>query len=244
MADRARILVVDDEPRSVELLVRTLRRLGEVRTAHSGPEGWEIAQAWPPDLIITDQRMPQMTGAELLGKVAGVAPRGARVLLTGYSDIDASIRAINEGGVHAYVSKPWQPEQLLTMARSLLERVSLEGRNEELVRQVEKRNEELEIAMSRLRAAHTRLLAGNCEEVVEPLLVLVSRDLLGSATTLAAGLAKLGEELDALPQDEVRARLAESAGEAEHLSGLCRDFLDSAGGGGSPADAPSDEGDR
>jgi DNA-binding NtrC family response regulator len=117
-----RILIVDDEPRGLELLVRVLRDLGEIQTAASGDEAWELAQRSDFDLVISDQRMPGTTGAELLSKVAHRDVCTGRILLTAYADLGDTINAINLGQVHAYVKKPCTPDELRVTVGSVLER--------------------------------------------------------------------------------------------------------------------------
>jgi signal transduction histidine kinase len=148
---RPRILVVDDEPRSVELMARALRRVGVVDTASSGDEAAKKILAKVYHLVITDHRMPGMQGAELLALVASHDERIGRVLITGYADMKATVDAINQGRLHAYVSKPWKPDQLALIAQSLIERSELSRRNDVLLEQLSKRNEELEIAMAEVR---------------------------------------------------------------------------------------------
>lgn len=148
---RPRILVVDDEPRSVELMARALRRVGVVDTASSGDEAAEKVLARVYHLVITDHRMPGMQGAELLARVAEHDEHIGRVLITGYADMQATVDAINQGRLHAYVSKPWKPDQLALIATSLIERSELSRRNRVLLEQLSKRNEELEIAMAEMR---------------------------------------------------------------------------------------------
>lgn len=148
---RPRILVVDDEPRSVELMARALRRVGVVDTASSGDEAFDKILARVYHLVITDHRMPGMQGAELLGQVAEHDELIGRVLITGYADMQATVDAINHGRLHAYVSKPWKPDQLALIATSLIERSELFRRNDVLLEQLSKRNEELEIAMAEIR---------------------------------------------------------------------------------------------
>ena len=86
-----RILVVDDEPRAVELLVRTLRKEARVDAADSAASAWERFQTVDYDLVISDQRMPGMSGIDLLSRVAEHDDHVGRVLLTGYSDLEVTI---------------------------------------------------------------------------------------------------------------------------------------------------------
>jgi signal transduction histidine kinase len=118
------ILMVDDEIRSVEMVKRILRRLADVETAMSGEEGWVLFQQRQFDLVITDQRMPGISGVELLGRVADHAAATGRILLTGYADSADTIEAINRGRVHAYLSKPCPADQLRATVHSVMERTA------------------------------------------------------------------------------------------------------------------------
>ena len=111
------ILVVDDEPEMLVTLRGLLRKEFEVHTAESGREAIELLQQHPIHVIMTDQRMPEMTGVELLSRVQGTHPDAIRMVFTGYADIKAVIEAINQGGVFRYLTKPWDPEELLVVLR-------------------------------------------------------------------------------------------------------------------------------
>ena len=111
------ILVVDDEPEMLYSLKNLLRREFEVYTASSGEEGIKILQEHEIHLVMTDQRMPEMTGVELLHRMKTDYPKAMRLIFTGYADIKTVIDAINQGNVYRYVTKPWDPEDLLTSLR-------------------------------------------------------------------------------------------------------------------------------
>ena len=111
------ILVVDDEPEMLFSLRNLLRREFEVYTAGSGAEGMKILEDHEVHLVMTDQRMPEMTGVELLNRVKSEHPGAMRLIFTGYADISAVIGAINQGSVFRYVTKPWDPEELLAALR-------------------------------------------------------------------------------------------------------------------------------
>ncbi len=128
-----RILAVDDEIRGVELLERALRGLGTVQTALSGEEALEIATAEPFDVVVSDHRMPGMTGVELLTLLADAVPLTARILLTAHADTDSAIDAINLGRVHAYLAKPCAPTELRKAIESVIARASRTGRREEVL---------------------------------------------------------------------------------------------------------------
>src|SRR5262245_24794789 len=118
------ILVVDDEPRALELVVRTLRKLGRVVTAPSGDAARAIFTDESFDLVISDQRMPGMSGVDLLGFVAERDESCGRILLTGYADLEATVEAINRGRVHAYLHKPCTADELRAAVQGVLSRVA------------------------------------------------------------------------------------------------------------------------
>jgi DNA-binding NtrC family response regulator len=111
------ILLVDDEPEILFSLRGLLRRDFEIHTAQSGTEAIEVLKQHPIHVIMTDQRMPDMTGAQLLHHVAGEYPQAIRMVFTGYADIKAVIDAVNEGHIYRYVTKPWDPDDLLSVLR-------------------------------------------------------------------------------------------------------------------------------
>jgi DNA-binding NtrC family response regulator len=115
-----KILIVDDEPANLRTLARLFREDYEVFMAASGNEALALLGQHDVALLITDQRMPGMTGIELLKKTVPLRPRMVRIILTGYTDVDALVEAINCGQVYRYVAKPWDNEELrLTVKRGL-----------------------------------------------------------------------------------------------------------------------------
>lgn len=115
------ILVVDDEPEILFSLRGLLRREFEVQTAESAQEAMEILQQQPIHVVMTDQRMPAMTGVELLSRVQGEWPDAIRMVFTGYADVKAVIDAINEGHIYRYITKPWDPDELRALLRQACE---------------------------------------------------------------------------------------------------------------------------
>jgi serine/threonine-protein kinase len=112
MTKKARILFVDDEERVVKLLRMMFRSDYEVHTATSGQEALEIIAAHPIDVIVSDQRMPEMVGTELLAQVRKCSPATMRILLTGYSDLAAIVGSVNDGEVFRFINKPWDQEEI------------------------------------------------------------------------------------------------------------------------------------
>ena len=116
---QARILFVDDEERIVTALRSIFRVNYHVFTATNGAEALEFVQKFQPHVVVSDQRMPEMTGVELLRRVKGVAPNTVRMLLTGYSDLAAIVGSINDGEVFRFISKPWDNQEIQkTMAEA------------------------------------------------------------------------------------------------------------------------------
>ena len=111
---KSTVLCVDDEQNVVDSLQLNLRRHFNVRTALSGAAGLELLRS-DPDIavVISDMRMPEMDGATFLAEVKDVAPTAVRMLLTGYSDIEAAMRAVNEGQIFRFLTKPCAPDHLL-----------------------------------------------------------------------------------------------------------------------------------
>jgi CheY-like chemotaxis protein len=119
-----RILCVDDEPHILESLRDTLRRRFDVKTASSGAEGLAQLSAAPNQyaLIVSDMRMPVMTGSVFLREARRVAPDASRILLTGYADLDAAISAVNEAELFRFLTKPCQPGDLLDACQAGVDR--------------------------------------------------------------------------------------------------------------------------
>ena len=137
------ILVVDDEPDVVRSVKDLLRLDYKVFTATSADEGMKILQENVIDVIMTDQRMPDMTGVEFLKKARDPHPDATRLLFTGYADISAVIAAINQGNVYRYIAKPWDPDELQTIIKEACERHDLIVHRKQLIDDLEHANQEL-----------------------------------------------------------------------------------------------------
>ena len=111
------LLIVDDEPDVCDSVHDLLRREFRVLKAHSGAEGYQIMQDEEVHIIMTDQRMPQVSGVELLTRVKARNPQAVRMLFTGYADLESIIAAINQGHVYQFLKKPWEPDELLGAVR-------------------------------------------------------------------------------------------------------------------------------
>ena len=108
-----KLLIVDDEPANLRLFERLFSREYYCLTASSGADAIQLLEQHDVAILITDQRMPQMTGIELLKQSWELRPHMVRILLTGYTDVEALVEAINCGLVYMYVTKPWKNDELM-----------------------------------------------------------------------------------------------------------------------------------
>lgn len=149
-----RVLFVDDE----ENILGSLKRLMmdeefEVLTADSGEKALKVLDnAEDVALIVSDQRMPGMTGADFLAQARVIAPEALRIMLTGYADINATIDAINKGGAYRYISKPWNDDEFLHTIRDGVQKYRLLRENTRLTEIVNRQNEELKEWNGRLKS--------------------------------------------------------------------------------------------
>ena len=137
------ILLVDDEPAILESLELTLGSDYRVFKAPSGDKGLEILNAEEIALIIVDQVMPSMTGVEFFERAIEINPRAIRMLLTGYSDLGSLARAINEGRIYRYITKPWEPDEVRLNVKRALEAYELATENIQLAAALAEANQRL-----------------------------------------------------------------------------------------------------
>lgn len=139
-----RLLLVDDEPNILTSLRRLLRGEGyDIRTAEGGQIGLDLLEQAPADVIISDMRMPGMTGAEFLKQVRQRWPDTVRILLTGFADMSSAVSAINEGGIYSYLDKPWDDTHLVQVVRAAMAHKRLIDERNQLLALTAKQNEEL-----------------------------------------------------------------------------------------------------
>ncbi|MDX2231031.1 MAG: response regulator [Leptolyngbyaceae cyanobacterium bins.349] len=133
---KAKMLVVDDEPDNLDLLYRTFRRDFQVLKAESGVHALEVLAAeGEVAVIISDQRMPEMKGTEFLSRTVPQFPDTMRIILTGFTDVEDLVEAINSGQVYKYITKPWNPDELKAVVQRAAETYELlKQRTEELQR--------------------------------------------------------------------------------------------------------------
>ncbi len=139
------VLCVDDEANVLSSLSRLLRKENyTLLTAQGGEAGLKLLETQPAQLVVSDHRMPNMTGVEFLQKVKERFPESVRVILSGYADTGMILEAINKGEVYRFLSKPWNDEDMKVALRQCLEHYHLTRKSRELMEQVRLHNEELE----------------------------------------------------------------------------------------------------
>ncbi|MEQ8471879.1 MAG: histidine kinase [Marinoscillum sp.] len=147
MSEVVKILYVDDERGNIDYFRSVFRREYEIVTANSGEEGLEILlkdQGIP--VILTDQRMPRMTGVEFLRKSIDIARDSIRILVTGYADMETVINAVNLGHIYYYISKPWTYDEMQIIIKRAIETYKLRSINKELLIQSERMEKERVVA--------------------------------------------------------------------------------------------------
>ena len=141
------ILYVDDEANNLVAFKANFRRLYNIFTAESAEEGLNILRNNKIQIIVTDQRMPGKTGVEFLLEVIKEFPEPIRILLTGYSDIEVVIDAINKGQVFRYITKPFNDLELKMTIENAMEVYNLRKENKELMEKLLISNEQLEFML-------------------------------------------------------------------------------------------------
>jgi two-component system response regulator HupR/HoxA len=143
MRKKYELLFVDDETANLQKLQRTFMDQYVVHLAQSGEEALQILRRAPIDAIVTDQKMPNMTGIEFLEASQKEYPNLVRIVLTGFTEVDDLIAAINTGKVHKYITKPWEPDVLRMAVYEALEKMELQRENERLAAELKVANEKL-----------------------------------------------------------------------------------------------------
>jgi response regulator RpfG family c-di-GMP phosphodiesterase len=155
------LLIVDDEPNVCDSVHDLLRREYRVLKAHSAEEGYQLMQDEEVHIVMSDQRMPQISGVELLTRLKTRYPQAVRMLFTGFADLDSVIAAINQGHVFQFVRKPWQPEELLVAVRQAADEYD---RLERIAREREQLVEELNDLKMRLSVLESEVYRQNGEQ--------------------------------------------------------------------------------
>jgi DNA-binding NtrC family response regulator len=144
--NKCRIMLVDDEELVLTSLKRSLRREGyELVTFTDAAKALEYLERETVDIIVSDHRMPSMTGIDFLIKVRKDHPDIVRILLTGYADIEVAVRAVNEGKLFRFLTKPWKDEELKEALVKANKLRNLSARHRELISQIKKQEEQIRV---------------------------------------------------------------------------------------------------
>jgi response regulator RpfG family c-di-GMP phosphodiesterase len=188
------VLIIDDEKDNLEALQRLLRNDFQVTVCLSPLEALKIIQKQEFSVLVSDQRMPEMTGVDFFEKARVVAPNSTRVLLTGYTDLESVILAINKGHIYHYISKPWEPEDFKLSLLKACEHYQLK-------KEVTLKNVELQSANNELNNALDELKL--LDKAKARFLNLVSHELNTPLTVLNSFIALLNDTKEKLP-DEIQ----------------------------------------
>lgn len=199
MKKKYELLFVDDEIANLQKLQRTFMDQYVVHLAQSGEEALQILRRAPIDAIITDQKMPNMTGIEFLEASQKEYPNLVRIVLTGFTEVDDLIAAINTGKVHKYITKPWEPEDLRMAVHEALEKMELQKENERLAAELKIANEKLRTENIILqqeveKEGHSKNIVYGSPEM-ENILRLLRRVTGTETTVLIQGETGTGKEL-------------------------------------------------
>lgn len=200
------ILCVDDEIDNVEALERLFRSKYTVLKSSSGAEAIQLLHQHPVSVIITDQRMPGISGTELLEKVLQIQPDTVRILLTGYTDLESIIGAVNEGQIYRYINKPWDPVDLMSTVDRAVERYQMQS-------ELQQKTAELEQALRELQ---------NLDKAKSQFMILINHELKTPLTAILSFLQLLRETKLDDEQDMYVSRVLKSA---EKLKSIVEDVL-------------------
>lgn len=176
MSGAAAVLLVDDEPRVLDALEALLALDYRVLRAERPDEALRVLREADVAVILSDQRMPGMTGTDMLAASREIAPDAVRILLTAFTDADALMASINTAHIYQFLLKPWDPKELTRTVARAVERWSLTRERERLLRDLAAKNADLEAALARLEAARETIvreaaLRSQLQRYVSPRLV-------------------------------------------------------------------------
>lgn len=220
-SDYHNLLIIDDEPEIVKALTRQFRRKYKVFSTSNAREAFDILEREHIQVVVSDQRMPGMSGVEFFSRIKTKYPDALKLILTGYSDIEAVIGAINEGQIFRYVTKPWNPEELDIIVKEAFEKHELITNNRKLMQQLQIANETLENKVQErtkeLEKANQKLLELNNEK--NSYIGMVAHDLRNPIGVAESFSALLIEDLDIVDKNTEREYLG-------HINKSCNFSLD------------------
>ena len=185
------ILLVDDEPEILFSLKSLLRREFELFTAESGEDALRILSQQPVDIVMTDQRMPNMSGAELIEEVRRQHPDTIRIIFTGYADSKAVVDAINRGEVYRYITKPWDPDELIEVLHAASRRHALLAEHRQFLRDARRYLAESQAVTEQIRSGGS---VGDLSAELD--------DCLAASAQLVERLDRIAQEVDGDAHDQ------------------------------------------
>lgn len=222
------LLVIDDEIDIIRALERQFRRKYKVFSTTNPVEGLSIMERENIHVVLSDQRMPGMTGVDFFTHIKDKFPDTLKLILTGYTDVESVIGAINDGQVFRYVKKPWNPDELDLVVRDAFEKYELVADNRKLLNELQVINATLEDKVkertSELELLNTRLSELNKEK--NKYIGMVAHDLRNPIGIAASYSDILMEDYDSIPKNDQLEYLGQINSSCYFSLDLIRDFLD------------------
>ena len=193
------ILYVDDEIHNLNTFKIAFRHLYNIHTAKNAFEGLDVLKENDIKLVISDQRMDGMSGTEFLKRVKKLYPDCIRIILTGYSDVDVIIKAVNEGGIYRFILKPWDASEIVQTLKTGLELQHIKSQNRKLLLELSELNKFLKAENKHLKNEVTNAFGFNDiltnNEDYKALLVMLEKVAATNSTCLIQGETGTGKEL-------------------------------------------------
>ena len=222
------LLVIDDEVEITKSIFRQFRRKYKVYTATNSNEALDIMESNPIQVVVSDQRMPGMTGVDFFSKIKNKYPDALKMILTGYSDIEAVIGAINEGQVFRYLTKPWNPVELEMAVDEAFDKYDLISSNKKLMKELHEANQSLENKViertAELKGANEKLKMLNVEK--NKYIGIVAHDLRNPIGNAFSFSNLLISDFDAFSEDERMEFIKIINERCSYSLKLIEDFLD------------------
>lgn len=222
------LLIIDDEVDITKALVRQFRRKYNVFASTDATDALKIMESKKIQVVLSDQRMPGMTGVDFFTQIKDKYPDALKLILTGYSDIEAVIGAINEGQVFRYVKKPWNPDELETIIREAFEKYELITNNRKLMASLQEANQNLEAKVLartlELEKVNASLSELNLEK--NKYIGMVAHDLRNPIGVAGSFSEILIDDFDTIPKETQLEYLGYINSSCDFSLNLIHDFLD------------------
>ena len=222
------LLIIDDEVDITKALVRQFRRKYNVFATTDAVDALKIMENKKIQVVLSDQRMPGMTGVDFFAQIKDKYPDALKLILTGYSDIEAVIGAINEGQVFRYVKKPWNPDELESIIREAFEKYELITNNRKLMYRLQEANQNLEAKVKARTLELEKVNASLSELNLEKnrYIGMVAHDLRNPIGVSSSFAEILIDDFDTIPKETQLEYLGHISTSCDFSLKLIRDFLD------------------